>query len=121
MSTLFCHLDFFIAYLDDLIIFTNGNFDKHMEQLKTVFDIIRKSNLQINNNKSALCAIETEYLGFVLTCYGIKPQMKKVQAIIQIAPPSNVHQVRSFIGMLNHFKSMIPHRSHLLFTSQRTT
>jgi hypothetical protein len=114
MATLFCHLDFVLVYLDDLIIFTNGNFDKHMEQLTTVFEIIRHNNLQINSSKSSFCALETEYLGFVLTRQGIKPQLKKVQAILQIAPPSNVKQVRSFVGMLNHYKSMIPHRSHLL-------
>jgi hypothetical protein len=40
--------------------------------------------------------------------------MKKVQAILQIAPPTNIKQVQSFVGILNHYKSMILHRSHLL-------
>jgi hypothetical protein len=114
MSTLFCHLEFVIVYLDDLIIFTNRTFEKHLEQLTTVFDVIRNNNLQINSSKSSFCALETEYLGFILTRNGIKPQMKKVQAILQIAPPTNIKQVRSFVGMLNHYKSMVPHRSHLL-------
>jgi hypothetical protein len=58
--------------------------------------------------------LETEYLGFILTREGIKPQQQKVNAILQVAPPRNVKQVRSFIGMLNHYKAMIPCRSHLL-------
>jgi hypothetical protein len=29
-------------------------------------------------------------------------------------PPRNVKQVQSFVGMLNHYKAMIPHHSHLL-------
>jgi hypothetical protein len=31
-----------------------------------------------------------------------------------IAPPTNVKQICSFVGMINHYKNMIPHRSHLL-------
>jgi hypothetical protein len=45
---------------------------------------------------------------------GIKPQQQKVNAILQVAPPRNVKQVRSFVGMLNHYKAMIPCCSHLL-------
>jgi hypothetical protein len=58
--------------------------------------------------------LETEYLGFILTREGIKPQQQKVNAILQVAPPRNVKQVQCFVGMLNHYKAMIPHRSHLL-------
>jgi hypothetical protein len=34
--------------------------------------------------------------------------------ILQVATPRNLKQVRSFVGMLNHYKAMNPHRSHLL-------
>jgi hypothetical protein len=50
--------------------------------------------------------LETEYLGFILTREGIKPQQQKVNAILQVAPPRNVKQVRSFVGMLNHYKAI---------------
>jgi hypothetical protein len=45
---------------------------------------------------------------------GIKPQQQKVNAILQVVPPRNVGQVRSFVSMLNHYKAMIPRHSHLL-------
>jgi hypothetical protein len=44
-------------------------------------------NLKINAPKSNFCAIETEYLGYILTQDGIKPQPKKVQLILAILPP----------------------------------
>jgi hypothetical protein len=59
--------------------------------------------------------LETEYLGFILTREGIKPQQQKVNAILQVALLScNVKQVQSFVGMLNHYKAMISYHSHLL-------
>jgi hypothetical protein len=65
--------------------------------------------------KCSFCALETEYLGFVLTPKGIKPLTKRVQAfILQISSPKTIKQVRSFIGMINHYKHMIPQRAHLI-------
>jgi hypothetical protein len=49
-----------------------------------------------------------------LTRKGTKPQQPKVNAILQVTPPHNVKQVRSFISMLNHYNAMIHCHSHLL-------
>ncbi len=42
------------------------------------------------------CALKIEYLGYVLTRDGIKPQGNKVQAILMIKPPTGVKQLRHF-------------------------
>jgi hypothetical protein len=36
---------------------------------------------------------ETEYLGYILTRGGIKPQPKKVQAILVLNLPSNIKEL----------------------------
>ncbi len=70
---------------------------------------------------SSFCAIEAEFLGFVLTRQGVKPQVKKVEAIVKIATPKTVKQVCSFIGMMNYYKDHIPHCSNLAtHTTYRT-
>jgi hypothetical protein len=114
MSELFINMTFIIVYQDDILVLTSGSFDDHLRQLGNVFKQLHHNNLQVNAEKSSFCALETEYLGFILTREGIKPQQQKVNAILQVAPPRNVKQVRSFVGMLNHYKAMIPRRSHLL-------
>ncbi len=43
------------------------------------------------------CAHEIEYLGCILTRKGIKPQPKKVQAILALNPPNNVKELRHFL------------------------
>ena len=111
MSSLFPQV---IVYQDDLLILSKGSFDNHLQLLRQVFDILADNNLQVNALKSSFCALETEYLGFVLTQDGIKPQKKKIDAILQVAPPKNTRQLRSFVGMLNYYKNMIHRRSHLL-------
>ena len=39
-----------------------------------------------------------EYLGHIISQDGIKPVLSKVDAIINAPKPSNVQQLRSFLG-----------------------
>ncbi len=121
MQALFDDMSYtFKVYLDDLIIITNGSFADHLIELRKVFHRLRENQLQLHADKSSFCILETEYLGFVLTRpNGIKPQPKKVQAILNIASPTNVHQLRSFLGAINHYKQLIPHCLHLSTPSEK--
>ena len=47
-----------------------------------------------------------EYLGYVLTRDGIKPQEKKVQAILALQLPKGVKQLRAFLGMVQHYQDL---------------
>jgi hypothetical protein len=114
ISNLFADLQNVIVFIDDICIITNGTFQEHLKLLAEVLQRLTDHNLQVNGKKSSLCAHEAEFLGFVLTREGVKPQTKKVQAVLSLAPPVNVKQVRSFIGMINYYKDHIPRRSQLL-------
>ena len=56
--------------------------------------------------KIKICATKTEYLGYVLTTDGIKPQQKKVQAILAITPPTGVKDLRRFLGMVQYYRDL---------------
>jgi hypothetical protein len=75
---------------------------------------LKENNLQVNRDHSSFCRIEAEFLEFVLTQQGVKPQVRKVKAIVKIVTPKTVKQVRSFIGMINYYKDHIPRCSDLL-------
>ncbi len=61
-----------------------------------------------------LCALEIEYLGYVLTRDGIKPQSNKVQVIFAIKPPTEVRQLRHFLGMVQYYRDLWARWSDML-------
>ncbi len=83
-------------------------------QLKMVLTRLRDVGLRINAQKSFFCAIETEYLGYILTRTGIKPQPKKVQAILAITPPKQVKDLRKFLGMVQYYQDLWARCSEML-------
>ena len=55
-----------------------------------------------------------KYLGFWVTQNGIQPINKKVEAIINMMPPTSEKQVREFIVLVNHYRGVSDRLLHLL-------
>ena len=70
--------------------------------------------LNVKAPQSKFCAEETEYLGYILTRTGIKPQPKKVQAVLAINTPKSVKDLRSFLGMVQYYRDLWARRSEML-------
>ncbi len=89
MSDLMATLEFVRTYLDDLLIITKRSLEEHLEKISMVLTRLQDPVLKINANKSNFCTIKTEYLGYILTRDGIKPQLNKVQAMLALVLPRN--------------------------------
>jgi hypothetical protein len=74
---LMASLKFVHAYMDDLSIITRQTLDKHLQKMETVQTRLHDAGLKVNAAKSSFYAHEIEYLGYILTREGIKPQSKK--------------------------------------------
>jgi hypothetical protein len=102
------------AYLDDLLCISKLSLEDHLEKLEEVLRRLCDAGLKVNAAKSTFCALEIEYLGYVLTRDSIKPQHNKVQAILAIKPPSGVKQLRHFLGMVQYYRDLWARRSDML-------
>ncbi len=114
MSSLMRGLEFVRTYIDDILCLTCGTWDDHLNKLETVLQRLCDAGLKVNAKKSFFGRPELEYLGYWITRNGIQPIPKKIEAIQKIAPPKTKKQVRSFIGMVNHYRDMWPKRSETL-------
>ncbi len=105
-------LEYVRAYLDDLLCISKLSLRDHLEKLEEVLRRLRDAGLKVNAAKLTFCALEIEYLGYVLTGDGIKPQSNKVQAILAIKPPTGVRQLRHC--MLQYYCDLWARRSNML-------
>ncbi len=70
-------LEYVRAYIDDLSVITRGTLEDHLDKLREVLRRLREVGLKVNAIKSHFCTQEIEYLGYILTREGIKPQPKR--------------------------------------------
>jgi hypothetical protein len=89
-----------------LLIITRGILDELLQKMETVLTRLRDAGLKVNGAKSLFCAHEIKYLGCILTREGIKPQPKKVQAILVLNLPNNIKELRHFLGMVQYYWDM---------------
>ena len=114
MSGLMCDLEYVRAYIDDVAILSTTTWEDHLEKVDKVLTRLGTAGLKINGLKSFFGRKEFEYLGYMLTPNGVKPIQKKVKGMLAIAPPKNLKQLRSFLGMVNYYRDMWIRRSHIL-------
>jgi hypothetical protein len=114
MSELMETLEYVRAYLDDLLCIFKLSLEDHLDKLEEVLRQLCDAGLKVNAEKLTFCAIEIEYLGYVLTRDSIKLQSNKVQAILAIKPPTGVKQLRHFLGMVQYFSDLWARRSDML-------
>ncbi len=70
-------LEYVWAYINDLLCITRGSLEDHLDKLEEVLKRLRDAGLKVNAAKSFFCTHEIEYLGYMLTRGGIKPQINK--------------------------------------------
>jgi cleavage and polyadenylation specificity factor subunit 1 len=111
MSNMMSDLENTSTYLDDILIISNGTFEEHLEHVREVLNRLEKANFRANINKCYWGEQSIEYLGYQISRKGIQPQPKKVEAIQKLKAPTNVCQLRHFLGMivetLKEFKSLL--------------
>jgi transposase InsO family protein len=121
ISHLMQGLEFVRAYIDDVLLTSSGDWNDHIHKLDQVLNRISRVGLKINALKSFFGKTEIEYLGFWITRTGIRPLIKKVEAMRNIAPPKTKKELRRFIGLVNYYRDMWARRSETLAPLTRLT
>ena len=103
MNKVLNDLHFTLAYLDDVIIFSESA-EQHLKHIQIVLTRLKQAKLQVKKSKYFFFKQELQYLRHLLTTKGIMPQSEKVQVISEMKPPKNQKGVREFLRMGGYYR-----------------
>jgi hypothetical protein len=95
-----------ICYLDDILIYSD-TLEEHYQHVTSVLETLRKAGLFAKAEKCEFHQHSVEFLGFIVGRDGITMDVKKVQSILDWPTPTNLFEVRSFLGFCNFYRRFI--------------
>ena len=81
---------------------------KHDARLHNVLEKLRTSGVTLNQEKCVFSVPQIKFLGQVIDQNGIRSDLDKVKAVLQLKETTNTAEVRCLLGMVNHLGKFIP-------------
>ena len=110
MEELFGGIEGCEVIADDLMVWGRNN-EEHDQRLKKVLDRAREVQLKLNQKKCKIRVTEVSYIGHTFTSDGVKPDQRKVQAILMMPEPKMKQDLQRFIGMIQYLAKFMPNLS----------
>ena len=95
------------VYVDDMLVKSRREED-HLKDLRETFNTLCSYNMKLNPGKCAFRVTTGKFLGFIVSQMGIKANLDKIRAIIEMTPPRNVKKVQSFNGKVAALNRFVP-------------
>ena len=100
------NLTYCLIYLDDVIVFSEMP-DEHLQRMRVVFDHLREHSLKLKPSKCEVFKPKINYLAHHVSQKGVLPSKKNLESIAQCPPPDTYTKVKSFVGLVGHYRCFI--------------
>ncbi|GJW46203.1 reverse transcriptase domain-containing protein [Tanacetum coccineum] len=101
------------AYVDDMVIKSRTEQDI-IKDIEQTFSTLRRINMKLNPKKCSFGMEEGKFLGYIVTSEGIRANLEKTKAVMDMPSPRTFKQMQSLSGKLAtliHFLSKSAERS----------
>lgn len=102
-----------IVYIDDILV-SEKTVDEHLQNLDTTLTKLEEAGLLLKRLKCSFLLPSVEYLGYKISKKGLQPIEDKVKAIHKAPAPTDVSQLKSFLGLVNYYVKFLPDLSTVL-------
>ena len=100
------NLTYCLIYLDDVIVFSETP-EEHLLRMRVVFDRLREHGLKLKPSKCDVFKTEINYLAHHMSKECVRPSKKNLESIAQCPPPDTYTKVKSFVGLVGHYRCFI--------------
>lgn len=94
------------CYIDDVIV-AGSDTVTCQKTLERVLERLREYNITLNADKCRFFQESVTYLGHTVTAEGIYPTEAKIRAIVDAPEPTNVTELKAYLGMLNFYSKFL--------------
>ncbi|UYV66425.1 K02A2.6-like, partial [Cordylochernes scorpioides] len=112
MDSILLDLKGVICYLDDVVVYAKDRQELE-ERLRKVLQRFDKVGIRLNRNKCKFAMEELDIFGHIVSSEGIKPDNRKIEAVLNFPIPKNIEMLRSFLGTCGFLRKFIPNFSKL--------
>ncbi|GFR03492.1 retrovirus-related Pol polyprotein from transposon 17.6 [Trichonephila clavata] len=95
-----------LVYLDDIII-VGRSFEEHFNNIRRVLQKLKEANLKLSPSKCHLFRREVTYLGHIISAEDVRTDPDKISAVKNWKNPTDVHQLRSFLGLCTYYRKFV--------------
>jgi hypothetical protein len=99
---------FVLVFFDDILIFSR-TLEEHIKHLTTILQLIRAHQLKVKLSKCTFATDSVEYLGHVISGSSIATDPSKITNVISWKTPTNITQLRGFLGLTGYYRRFIKH------------
>ena len=97
---------FVIVFIDDILVYSSSK-EEHAEHLRKILQTLREHQLYAKFIKCQFWLDRVAFLGHVVSAEGISVDPQKIEAIVDWKPPTNVTEVRSFLGLAGYYRKFV--------------
>lgn len=95
-----------LIYVDDILIRT-PTFESHLQEIDHIMEQLTSAGAKISLLKCQWCKKKVDYVGLLVSSEGVEPQVSRIQGIENIKTPSNISELRSFLGVCNYSRQFV--------------
>ncbi|GMP59602.1 hypothetical protein CsSME_00022824 [Camellia sinensis var. sinensis] len=98
--------DFIVVFIDDILIYSKS-VKEHEHHLRLVLQTLREQKLYVKLSKCEFLLDHVMFLGHVVCKDGISVDPQKIEAVVNWPRPTNVTEVRSFLGLAGYYRRFV--------------
>ena len=87
------------AYFGDMMV-KSTSVAHHVDDLQETFATLREYNMKLNPSKCTFGVSSNKFLGFIISQRGIKANLKKIRAVLDLSPPQITVEVQHLMGYI---------------------